>query len=88
MVYLGTEETGWIRRDYLNYSYVEGYLRAIYIQEEDIQIFISVAGDDIRKYPVDENGNYTTYIERLVFGDEEEALAAADEFITFFRNNR
>ena len=88
MVYTGTEETGWIFREHIIYTYVEGALRSIIMHIDDLQLIISLACDDLRKYPVDENGNYTTYIERLVFGTEEEALAAADEFIVFFRNNR
>ena len=87
MATTGTGETGWILQDCLMYRYGKGNLLAIYMQIDDVQVALSYQ-DRYREYPVDENGELTTFIERLVFGDEEEALAAADEFITFFRNNR
>ena len=87
MVRTGTEETGWIIRDGILYRYGEGNLLSIYMQIDDVQVAL-VYSDRFREYPVDENGNYTTYIERIVFGTDEEASAAIDEFITYFRNNR
>ena len=83
----GTDEKGAIILGPLMYHYVKGSLRLILINVDGVQVAINLQ-NHIKEYPVDENGNYTTIIERMVFGDEEEALEAADEFITFFRENR
>ena len=87
MTTTGTDETGAIILGPLMYRYVKGCLRVISMNVDGVQVTIDLQTDDIKEYPVDENGNYTTFIERMVFGDEEEALEAADEFITFFCEN-
>ena len=87
MTTTGTDETGAIILGPLMYRYVKGCLRVISMNVDDVQVTIDLTYVKPKEYPVDENGNYTTFIERMVFGDEEEALEAADEFITFFCEN-
>lgn len=89
MLETGTDETGWLPRDKIVYLYRSGKLGGIYLYIDGLQVAITfMGGMRIEDYPVGTDGNDSTFIERIVFGTRKEALAAADEFIEYFRANR